>query len=33
MQFATQAPVFSPGSHGKEPEISYGTSTVLDGLV
>lgn len=33
MQFATQAPVFSPASHGKEPEITYGTSTVLDGLV
>jgi hypothetical protein len=33
MQYATQAPVYSPGSHGKEPEISYAQSTVLDGLV
>jgi phage terminase large subunit len=33
MQFATQAPVFSPASHGKEPDVVYGQSTVLDGLV
>lgn len=33
MQFATQAPVYSPGSHGKEPEITTTQSTVLDGLV
>lgn len=33
MQFATQAPVYSPGSHGKEGEVVAGRSTVLDGLL
>jgi phage terminase large subunit len=32
MQFATQAPVYSPGSHGKEPQLLATTSTLLDGL-
>lgn len=33
MQSATQAPVFSPASHGKEPAMSFDTSTALDGLM
>lgn len=33
MQYATQAPVYSPGSHGKEPEIQTFESDVLDGLM
>lgn len=32
MQFATQAPVFSPASHNREPEVTASTSTLLDGL-
>lgn len=32
MQFATQSPVYSPGSHAKEPEMATTTSTLLDGL-
>lgn len=32
MQFATQAPVYSPGSHGKQEETIAGESTVLAGL-
>jgi phage terminase large subunit len=32
MQFATQAPVFSPASHGKEAPLSTTQSTLLDGL-
>lgn len=32
MQYATQSPVWSPGSHGKEPAITATTSTILDGL-
>lgn len=33
MQFATQAPVWSPASHNKEVEIVAGLSNVLEGLV
>jgi hypothetical protein len=33
MQFATQAPVYSPASHGREPQVVTGQSTVLDGLL
>lgn len=32
MQYATQSPVFSPGSHGKEAGLSTTQSTLLDGL-
>lgn len=33
MQFATQAPVYSPASHNKEEGVVAGRSTVLDGLL
>lgn len=33
MQFATQAPVYSPASHNRETAVVTGTSTVLDGLL
>jgi hypothetical protein len=33
MQFATQAPVFSPASHGKSEGVVAGASTALDGLL
>jgi hypothetical protein len=33
MQFATQAPVYSPASRGREPEIAISESTVLSGLL
>jgi hypothetical protein len=33
MQFATQAPVYSPASHGKSEPVVAGVSTVLDGLL
>lgn len=33
MQYATQAPVFSPDSHGKQAEVTITRSTVLDGLL
>lgn len=33
MQFATQAPVYSPASHGRETAIVAPQSTVLDGLL
>lgn len=32
MQFATQSPVYSPGSHAKEPQLSVTRSSLLDGL-
>lgn len=32
MQFATQAPVYSPGSHGKSDGVVAGESTILNGL-
>lgn len=33
MQYATQAPVFSPDSHGKQAAVEVAQSTVLDGLI
>jgi phage terminase large subunit len=33
MQFATQAPVYSPASHSKQVAVVTGQSTVLDGLL
>lgn len=33
MQFATQAPVYSPASHGKSDGVIAGASTALDGLL
>lgn len=33
MQYATQSPVYSPASHGREHGIVTGASTVLDGLL
>jgi phage terminase large subunit len=33
MQFATQAPVYSPASHGKQEGVVAGRSSVLDGLL